>query len=118
MNIITRQSIQIASQCGNERFTFARAHFSDFAIVQRHGANELNIEMTKTDGAHTGFTNGSERLRKQIVQIFAVSQTLTEFDGKASQLFVGTCLHSRLEGVDLCNPTLIVLEWLAFAYAK
>lgn len=81
MYVISRKCIQITRQGRYQRFTFTSFHFGNFAVMQRHTANKLNIEVTKSNGSNACFTNSRKSFRKQIVQVFARIKAFTEFYG-------------------------------------
>ena len=47
-----RQGVEINGERADEGFAFACAHFGDFAVVQHHAADELNVKMAHAQHAH------------------------------------------------------------------
>ena len=71
------ERIQIGGQGGDERFSFARLHFGDFALVQDHAADELNVEMAHAERAAARFADQREcrdqgRLQRFLQFLFVI----------------------------------------------
>src|SRR6185369_9154750 len=64
----TRECIQIRRQGGDERFALARAHLSDFALMQNDAADQLHVEVTHAGRAYAGFANDCESFRQNLVK--------------------------------------------------
>ena len=73
-----RQGVEVNRQRGCKRFAFARAHFGDFAFVQRLAANHLHIEMSHVHDTLAGFAHQGKGLRQQAVQRGAFAQAFAE----------------------------------------
>src|SRR3546814_8643194 len=80
---------------------FTCAHFSDFAVMQRDGAQHLDVEMTHAKYTLAGLPHDSKGLGQKIVERRPVGNALTKFGGFCSQLVVGERLHARFKRVDL-----------------
>ena len=115
MHVFARQGIQVARQRRNERLALARAHLGDLAVVERHGADQLHVEMTQTQRTHAGLAHRGERLGKDGFERFAVGDALLVFRRQGAQFFVAALLHGRFERVDLGDLRLIALELLSLA---
>ena len=53
-------AFKIGGKRGDERFSFARFHFGDFALVQDDTADQLHVEMAHAEGAAAGFADQRE----------------------------------------------------------
>jgi len=60
VNAAPGQRIQYRRKRGNERFSFARLHFRDFAFVQNDAADELHVEMPHVQEATPCFADQGE----------------------------------------------------------
>ena len=65
------QRIQVGGERRHQRLALARAHLRDLALVQRHAAHQLHVEVTHAHRAYGGFPNHRKRLRHQRIEIFA-----------------------------------------------
>ena len=72
------QRVQVGRQRGHQRLTFAGAHFGNLAVVQHHAADQLHVEMAHVQRALAGFAHDGECFGQQIVERFALGQTLLE----------------------------------------
>ncbi len=92
--------VEIARECGDQRFAFAGDHFGDVAGMENHAANHLNVVMTHAQKTASRLAAGGKRLDQQVVQRFAVSEPAAEFDGLLLQLVVAHRLELGFQGVD------------------
>ena len=60
------QRIQVDRQRRDQRFTFARFHLGDVALVKHHAADQLHIEMALAKHALGGFANRRKGRHRQI----------------------------------------------------
>ena len=67
--------------------------------MQRHAANELDVEVAHAKGAHRAFAHQGEDLGQDVVEAFAAGHFLAQFDDAAAHGLVGQGLDLRLEGV-------------------
>ena len=107
--------VKVAGERGDKRFTLARLHLGDHAFMQRHGADELHIEMTHAKRALGSLANGGECLGQQRVKRLARLVTLAKLSRLACQLLVGHLDEIRLEAVDFFNDLLVALNVLVGA---
>ena len=109
------ECVEIAGQRGDERFAFAGLHLGDFAGVQDHSADHLNVEVTHADYAATGFADDGEGFRQELIEdgfldgddLFRVGDAFdglgdagAELDGLCGELFVGQGLEAFLKAGD------------------
>ena len=107
--------VKVAGERGDKRFTLTCLHLGNHALMQRHGADELHIEMTHAKRALGSLANGGECLGQQRVKRLASLVALAELDRLARQLFVGHLDEIRLEAVDFFNDLLVALNVLVGA---
>ena len=62
VHALAGQRIEVGRQRRDERLAFARAHFRDLAVVQRHAAHELNVEVAHRQRALAGLAHHGEGL--------------------------------------------------------
>ena len=99
MHALGRQRIQIHRQRRHERLAFAGAHFGDLAVVQRHAADELDVEVPHAERTARGLARGCKCLRKKVVQCLALRETGAEFLGLRAQLLVAQRLEAGLQRI-------------------
>ena len=95
------QGVQVGRQGGRQGFTFTCLHFGNAVGVQHHAADQLDVEVTHAEHTAGGFTDGGERFRQQLLQCFALLQTLTVLGGLRLQFLIGQCLELRFHRIDL-----------------
>ena len=118
MHIVPRKRIEVSCKGRYERLTFARLHFSDLAIMKRHAADELHIEVAKSERALARFSHCSECFWQHIIKRLTLIETFAQFNGHMRELFIAFRLHERLERIDTFDHFLIVLQRLIFAHAQ
>ena len=136
MHAATAQRIQINGKRGNQRFSFAGFHFGDFALVQNHAADQLNVKVAHVENTPPSFTNDSEGFHQDLVEYFiddfpslvvqflealgigirlvgdlvqTLFNSLSKFIGIGAQLFIAERFHGRLQradGLDIGPQTL------------
>ena len=105
-----RKSIEISGERGDERFAFARLHFGNLALVQHHAAHELHVEVTLAKRALCALADCRKGFRQQVVEAFAIGETLPELDRFGAHLFVGQGREFGLERVDRRNSRIIAFQ--------
>ena len=104
------ERIEDRGQRRDQRFALAGFHFGDFALVQHHAADELDIEMALAERALAGLAHRREHRREQILQrlvlafaLFDRGQAGAPFGDLRAQLVVGKLLEFSLQPVDLVD---------------
>ncbi len=116
--------VEVAGEGGDEGFAFAGLHFGDFAGVEDHAADELDVEVAHADGAAAGLANDGEGFGHEGVEggLFGgvdgveatgtaswgrrwpcagIGDACAELEGFVAELVVGEGFDGGLEGVDL-----------------
>ena len=101
MHALAGQRVEIDRERCHERLAFAGAHLGDLAAVEHDPADHLHIVMPLTEHARSRLAHGRERLREQIVQLFALGKARAEFDRLRGELLVRQRVQRRLERADL-----------------
>jgi hypothetical protein len=85
MHALAGQRIQIGRQGGHQRLALAGAHFGNLALMQRHAADHLHIEMAHAEHPLAGFAHHRKGLGQQGVEAFALLHARLEFVGLGAQ---------------------------------
>jgi hypothetical protein len=71
VHALARQRIEVHRQRGRQRLALAGAHFGDLAVVQRHAADQLHVEVAHLHDALGGLAHHGEGFGQQRVQRLA-----------------------------------------------
>ena len=115
MHVVAGQRVQVAGERGHERLALAGLHLGDVAVVERHAADELHVEVAHAQRAHAGLAHGRERLGQQVVELLAALEALAELDRAPRQLLGGFRLHRGFDVVNAPLHFLVGLNLPAFA---
>ena len=115
VHVLPAKGVEVAGERGHERLALARAHLGDLAVVERHAADELDVEVTHAQRSHRRLAHRRERLGQHVCRGGARLHAAAQLIGERTQLLVGLCLHLGLEAADLVGQGLVVLQLLAFA---
>lgn len=110
MAALAGKGVEVHGERGGECLAFARAHFSDLAVVENHCADELHVEVAHAEHAHGGFTNHGKSFGEELVGRRALGDAVAEFLRLGLQLFVRERLHGGLELVDGIALAAILLD--------
>ena len=97
------ECVQINRQSCDERFALAGFHLSNFAFVQTHPANQLNVEMPHSQNSARRFPRYGKCFRQNIFERLAVTKAFAEFFSRAGEFIVSVILHRRFERVDFVH---------------
>ena len=78
VNAVAGERVEVDRQRGDERLAFARSHFGDLAVVERHAADQLHVEVAHLQHALAGLADDGERLGQQRVERFALRDAALE----------------------------------------
>jgi hypothetical protein len=65
VHALARQGVEIGRQRGDQGLALAGAHFRDLALVQRHAADQLDVEVAHPEGPLGGLAGQREGLRAE-----------------------------------------------------
>ena len=86
--------------------------------MERHASHDLHVVVALAERAFGGLAYRGEGLDHEVVERFAVGETLFELGCLGLQLLVGKGLEFGFERVDLSGESFEVFEGFAFADAK
>ena len=115
MHAFAGKRVQVAGERGHERLALARLHLGDLPLVQSHAADELHIEVAKTDGALGRLAHDGKRLGQQGVERLPGGQAVAEHTRLVTEFLVAHALIRGLERVDGVDGLPIALEVLVGA---
>ena len=118
VHALALKCVQVHRQRGRERLALAGAHLGDLALVQRHAAHQLHVEVAHLHDALGGFAHHGKRLGQQLVQRLAGSQAVTKLLGLATQFVVAELLKVGFERVDAGRDFAVLLEQAVVATAE
>src|ERR1019366_6315481 len=106
VNAFASERVQVARQGGDEGLALTGFHFGDFALVEDHAANQLNVEMAHVEDAAAGLADHGKGWDQEVVEGSALSDLLFEFDGFSGQVNVGELANLWFQGADCghCGP--------------
>ncbi len=110
VHAIARQCVQVDRQRGGQRLAFAGAHFGDLAVVQRHAAQQLNVEVAHLHDALGALAHHGEGFGQQVVQRLALGHTFLELLRLCTQSLVAELLVVGLHRIDANNRLAVLLE--------
>ena len=90
------QGMQIHWQRCCQRLAFTGAHLGDLALVQRHTADKLYVEMTHFKHALSRLANDGKRLWQEVVQCLAVGESGSELVCLGPERLIVQSLHLGL----------------------
>ena len=80
--------VQVARQRGDERLALARAHLGDLPVVQRHAADELDVEVAHPKGAQARLADGGEGLGQERIEALPRRVALAKLRGQRRELLI------------------------------
>jgi len=118
VHALAGQRIQVHRQRGGQRLAFAGAHFGDLAVVQRHAAEHLYVEMTHLHDALGALAHRCKGFRQQGVERFALGHAVLELLRLGAQCVVAELLELGFERIDAFHRLAILLEQPIVATAE
>ena len=104
------QGVEVHGEGGDQRFAFTGAHFGDFAVVQHHAADELDVVVAQTEDTVACFAHHGKGFRQDLVQGFAFFEAFAEFGGFRLKGVVIEGLDLRFERVDFSDGFFVLLD--------
>lgn len=118
VHALAGQRIQVHRQRRGERLALAGAHFGDLAVVKRHAAEQLHVEVAHLHDALGAFAHRRKSLGQQVVQRLAAPQPVLELLGLGTQRIVAELLEVGFERIDAFDRLAILLEEPVVATAE
>ncbi|MNV59988.1 hypothetical protein D3C71_1524380 [compost metagenome] len=118
MHTVARQRIQVHRQGTSQRLALTCAHFSNLAVVQRHAAQQLHIEVAHLHHALGTLADHGKRFWQDVVQRFAPGNAVLELLGFLAQLLVAQLFVLWLHRIDARHDLAVLLEQAIIATAK
>jgi hypothetical protein len=118
VHALAGQRIQVHRQRGGQRLAFAGAHFGDLAVVQRHAAEQLDVEVAHLHDALGAFAHRGKSLRQQGIEGLALGDAVLELLRLGAQRVVAELLELGFERIDAFHRLAILLEEPVVATAE
>ena len=118
MHALCGQGIEIYSQRSRQSLAFAGAHFCNLAVIEHHAADELNVKVPHAEHAAACFAHNGKCLGQQVLQIFALGESVTKFRGFCSKLIVAELLHGGFKLIDFYTALAVLLDETVIAAAE
>ena len=100
MNAFPRKRVEICGHCSHKRFTLARFHLGDPALVKQNTAEHLNAERALAEDTVGSLADSGKSLRQQRFERFAVFEAFAERRRHRTQLVLAHCLEFFAERID------------------
>ena len=84
VNSLTRQSVEVGRQGGDQRLTFTSFHFGDPTEVQCCSTHHLHVVVTLPNDTMSTFANDGESFDQKVVEGFASLESSAEFGSLAT----------------------------------
>ena len=110
VHALALEGIQVHRQRGHERLALARLHFRDFAFVQHHAADQLDVEVAHVERAAAGLAAKRKSFIEDVFEGLTAGETLLEFFRAGREVRIGQLPHLRLELVDRRDPLAQALQ--------
>ena len=118
MNVVAGEGVEVAGQRRHQRFAFARFHLGDVAIVERHAADELHVEVAHAERTYRCFADCCKCFGQNRIEALAAFETFPKLNRQMCELNIVELLHVGLERADMIGNLLVVLNLSAFAERK
>ena len=103
VDALAGQRVQIGGEGGHQRFAFAGLHLGDPALMQHDAAHQLHPVGTHPQHPVCSLPHGGKGLRQNVVQRFAVGETLLELRRFGLKLRIGQGLVFVGHGFDFIH---------------
>ena len=97
------ERVQIGGQGGDKRLALAGSHLGDFALMQHHAADKLDVEVAHSENALGSLAHYGERFGQDVVDVLAAIETLAELEAHNGEFGVRLALEVAFEVVDFVN---------------
>jgi len=100
---LAREGVQVQGERGDERFSLARLHLRDLALVQYVAAYELDVEVAHLELSPRHLTDGREGPGQYVLDRLAARELFLQSGRKLLETLVAQSLHLGFKGVYLVN---------------
>ena len=118
MHALAVECVQVCRQGCHKGLSFTGLHFGDVAPVQCRAAHELHVEVTQAQCALRCLTHSGEGFRHQLVEGFAIVETLLELGGLALEFLVVKRRNLIFQRIGRLSDVLKLLDLSAFAHSQ
>ncbi len=118
VHALAGERVEVDRQGRHQRLALAGAHLGDLAVVERHAADQLDVEVAHLQGALARLAHRGEGLGQDRVERFAAGDALAELEGLVAQRLVAQGREAGLQGVDLLHDLPVLLEQPVVAAAE
>lgn len=118
VHALAAERVQVHRQRGGEGLALAGAHFGDLAVVQRHAAQRLHVEVAHLHHALGGLAHDGEGFGQEVVERLAPGDAPLELLRLGAQGIVAQLLVLRLHRVDAGHRLAVLLEEPVIAAAE
>ncbi len=113
-----QERVQVDGRHGRERLALAGLHLGDAPLVERHRADQLDVEHAQAQRPDARLAGDGEGLVEDVVELGPVGHPGAELLGLGAELVVAELLHLGLEVVDRAHPAVHPLHRAALAHAE
>ena len=110
MHAVSGQRVQIRRQGSDQCFAFTGSHFGNFAVVQNHATDQLNVEVAHAERPLTCFTDDCKSFRQERVKRLAIGHARLELGCFTAQLVVRQGADAFFQRVDLADNSRVLLD--------
>ena len=118
VNALARECIQVHRQGGRQRLALSSSHFGNFAVVQRHATQQLDIEMAHLHDTLGTFADHGKSFRQERVQWLPIADALPEFQRLSTQFIIRQLFELNLHRVDACDARFVLFEQAVITTAE
>ena len=116
--VARRERVEHHRQGRRERLSLAGLHLRDAAVVERHAADQLDVEVAHRERAPSRLAHERKALREQLFERLAFAGALAQHVHAFAQLLVGVQLELGLEGPDQLHALFVGLELLGLPHVE
>jgi len=100
VHALAGERIEHHGQRGDQRLAFTGLHLGNLAVMQRHAAHKLDVEVAHVEHALARLTDECEHFGQHVVEFAPFFHLLAVFGDADGEILVAEGLHLRFEGVD------------------
>ena len=118
MHALAGQRIQIGRQRRDQGLALTGSHLGDLALVQRHTAHHLHVEVPQAEGPPGGLADQCKGLGQQRLQARTVGKLLAQRVGAGTQRIVVLRLEVCFQRIDPGDQLAVALDQPLVAAAE